>query len=74
MFIGLGGSRASTAQKEERLGAGKEFEEWPEWLQRTPRRLGGLRGVICSAGAGQGVPARRDLGGRVLGLGLFPQF
>jgi hypothetical protein len=42
-------------------------------FQRTQRRPGSLRGVICSARAVQRVPAWKDLLGGS-GLGLFPQF
>ena len=59
-----------------RIGSGRVGKDsvWPEWLQRTPRRPVGLRGVICSARAGRRDPARKDLSCGFLGWVLFPQF
>ena len=71
--IFIGGSRQRAALREDRLGTGREDSVWPEWLQRTPRRPVGLRGVICSALAGGRDPARKDLGCGFLGWFLFPQ-
>jgi hypothetical protein len=69
----IGGSRQSTAQKEEILGTGKETWIQLGWLQRTPRRPGSLRGVICSARAGDGVSRSEGTWGVVSFGELFPQ-
>ena len=70
----IGGSRQRAALREDRLGTGREDSVWPEWLQRTPRRPVGLRGVICSARAGGRDPARKDFGCGFLGWVYFLSF